>query len=128
VCVGRPLTVSASAFWLAHSLVTIYAVFWPLGFLLLDWLRIGFFDLALRHHLDLRLPLVQFDCARDPDDLPLQRRSPAIAGHFRGSRYVARERLVWVCSAEIQESVSFLAGEDGNDQAADLDVLADVLG
>ena len=57
-------------------------------------LRIFAFYLTPGHHLNLRLPLVQFDCASDADHVALERDGPAVARQFRACRDVARESLI----------------------------------
>jgi len=71
-------------------------------------LRIFAFYLTPGHHLNLRLPLVQFDCASDADHVALERDGPAVARQFRACRDVARESLIRVLPAEVQELFPFL--------------------
>src|ERR1700693_5906350 len=89
-------------------------------------LRIFAFYLTPGHHLDLRLPLVQFDCASDADHVALERDGPAVARQFRACRDVARESLFRALPAGVQGRISFLAGVYANDEPAN--VLAYVLG
>ena len=51
-------------------------------------LRIRRFDLAHRHHLDLRIALVRLDCAGDADHFALKCDGPAVTRQFRSSRDV----------------------------------------
>jgi len=73
-------------FWLRDVLIYEYALAGSLCFLRLAYTfaarvlsnrqRIRPFDLTHREHLDLRLPLIQIDCAGDTDNLSLERDGP----------------------------------------------------